>query len=384
MNNDNKSYCPLAFNEIFSHNSGNYSICCWADTEDKQFLKHKTKEQTPFEFFNSDTMKNVRKKMLKGEKIKACKNCYEEEKNIGYSIRTKYIEKYKNNLPLTIDKVNLKLRLFGNYCNLSCVMCHPYNSSSKKTELEKSNTKHYFSKSEPYGGNTFTQWVNTKNDILKNIDKVSSIHLTGGEPLQSPQHWEFLIKEITNQDAKNIDLYYDTNLTELHYKNNSVFDLIAKYKNVKFGVSCDQYGDKLHFARYPIDVNKFENNLMTVHKNISSLNCTVYLLNIFDLKKIKKYYLDNFKLYMTFPSYVRGPEMLSIKNLPIKIKSDLLKKYENFTTDSYFLSELHKTGYAKDFMNGFHYLNSLGQHRNIDWLKLWPEIVDSLSLTMSN
>jgi hypothetical protein len=263
-------------------------------------------------------------------------------------------------------------------------MCHPYNSSSRKVELEKSNTNQYFPDSQSYGGNTFTQWTNVKKDILKNIDKVSSIHLTGGEPLQSPQHWEFLIKEITNEDAKNIDLYYDTNLSELHYKNNSVFDLIKKYKNVKFGVSCDQYGDKLHFARYPIDVKKFEDNLMTVNKNISSLNCTVYLLNIFDLKNIKKYYFDNFKLRMSFPSYVRGPVMLSVKNLPIKIKNNLIKEYENFTTDSYFLSELHKTGNVKDFLNGFNYLNSLGQYRNINWLKLWPEIAVSLSQTMNS
>ena len=110
----------------------------------------------------------------------------------------------------------------------------------------------------------------------------------------------------------------------------------------------------------------------------------MYLLNIFDLKDIKKYYFDNFKLKLSFPSYVRGPVMLSIKNLPIKIKSNLINEYKNFTKDSYFLSELHKTGNAKDFINGFNYLNSLGQYRNINWMKLWPEIVDSLSLTMSS
>ena len=57
-------------------------------------------------------MKNVREKMLKGEKIKACKNCYDEEQNIGYSIRTYQINKNKDNLPLTVDKVNLKTIYF--------------------------------------------------------------------------------------------------------------------------------------------------------------------------------------------------------------------------------------------------------------------------------
>ena len=372
----NKSYCPLAFNEIFSHNNGNYNICCWANNDDGLFLKHKTKEQTPFEFFLSDTMNEVRKKMLNGEKINACRNCYDEEKNIGYSIRTYQIKKHKVNLPTKVEKVNLKLRVFGNYCNLSCVMCHPYNSSTRKKELKESDTEKYFWYSEEYGGNTHTQWTNTKKNILKNIDLVESIHLTGGEPLQSPQHWEFLIKEIPKDKAKNIDLYYDTNLSELYYKNNSVFDLIEKFKDVKFGVSCDQYGDKLHFARYPIDVDKFENNLMTVNKNILSLNCTVYLLNIFDLKNIEKYYLNNFNLKIAFPSYVRGPTILSVRNLPLKYKNKFLKEYTGYRDDCYFLSELHKTGTLKDLKRGFDYLNSLGKFRNIDWKKLWPEIKD--------
>jgi hypothetical protein len=130
----NKSYCPLVFDEIFSHNTGSYNVCCWAKRESNNLTKYKTKDTSPFQFFLSKEMNDIREKMLNGKKISICQNCYDEEKNIGYSVRTNKIKQYKT-LPKTVEKVNLKLRIFGNYCNLSCVMCHPYNSSTRKKEL---------------------------------------------------------------------------------------------------------------------------------------------------------------------------------------------------------------------------------------------------------
>jgi len=370
----NDSYCPLAFDEIYSHNTGEYNLCCWAYRYNSPVKKYKTKDTTPFEFFFSKEMNDVRKKMLNGEKIPACQRCYIEEKNIGYSIRTKKIEKYKSlkNLPKTVEKVKLKLRIFGNYCNLSCVMCYPYNSSTRKNELNELKLNHIFGNYK-YGGNSNTQWTNVKKDIVKNAHLIDQLILTGGEPLQSPQHWELLMNEIPKDVAKNILLSYDTNLTELTYKKYSVYDLIERYGRVEFGVSCDHFKDKLKFIRHPINVDKFENNLMEVNKYIRSLNCTVQILNVMDLQEIRNYYKKNFNIHLATPSYVRGPEILSIKNLPKTIKDDLIIKYKDFEK-AYFLSELKKVGNYNFLKGGINYLNSLGKYRNINWAKLWPEI----------
>jgi len=370
----NKSYCPLAFDEIYSHNTGEYNLCCWAYRYSSPLKKYKTKDTTPFNFFLSEEMQNIRKKMLNGNKIPICQPCYTEEKNIGYSIRTKRIEKYGSvdNLPRSVDRVKLKLRIFGNYCNLSCVMCYPYNSSTRKKEIDDLKLNHIFG-GDIYGGNSNKQWVSVKKDIVENAELIDQLHLTGGEPLQSPQHWELLLKQIPKDKAKNIKLYYDTNLTELYYKKYSVFDLIERYKKVEFGVSCDHFKDKLKFLRYPINIDKFENNLMQVNKNIRSLNCTVQILNIFDLNEAREYYKNNFNLYFATPSYVRGPQILSIKNLPIKTKKNLIKKYENFKS-AYFISELKKDGLYNLLNNGRNYLNSLSKYRKINWNLLWPEL----------
>ena len=63
-------------------------------------------------------------------------------------------------------------------------------------------------------------------DILNNIEKVNTIHITGS--LQSPNHCK-LIDKIPKEHAKNIKLVYDTNLI-LRYKNHSVYDIEDKFK----------------------------------------------------------------------------------------------------------------------------------------------------------
>lgn len=384
---DNKTYCPLAFNTIYSSNSGEYNLCCRAINKNKNnyykenhiLKKYNTKNTSPFQFFLSKEMEDIRKKMLNGEKIDICQNCYDEETNIGYSNRKKYVDKFlkkKKVLPRDVEKVELKLRIFGNYCNLSCVSCHPYNSSTRKKELKDANIDDVFFSNESYGGNSHQQWINTKKDILNNIERVEKLQLTGGEPLLIPHHWEFLMKDISDKHAENIELYYNTNLTSLTYKNYSVYDLINKFKKVNFGVSCDHYNQKLRFMRYPIDVDKFENNLMSLNKYIKNLSCTVQILNIFDLVEIKEYYKKNFGLKLNTQSYVKSPKIMSIRNLPDNIKIELKNKYkkEFDNINSVFLYEFDKSSDIDMLQKGKNYLNSLSHFRKIEWKTLWPEI----------
>ena len=70
----------------------------------------------------SPEMEDIRDKVLSGEKIKACETCYKQEEvnPDGESYRQRKIAQNKHNLPTYVDKVNLKLRINGTYCNLSC------------------------------------------------------------------------------------------------------------------------------------------------------------------------------------------------------------------------------------------------------------------------
>ena len=385
MMKDNGSYCPLIFNEIYADSSGEYRLCCHARSTPVS-KKYKSQTHKPFDYFLSKEMEENRDKVLSGEKIPACTYCYKQEETNpeGESYRQRKIRQYQFNLPTHVDKVNLKLRINGSYCNLSCYMCIPYNSSSRRNEMNKIYPEGWdFFSSSKFAPVKFSEYELIVQDILDNIEKVQKIHITGGEPLQLPNHWK-LIERIPAEHAKNIDLVYDTNLTELRYKNHSVFDVEEKFRSVYWGVSCDHYEDKLSCIRYPIDVKKFENNLkeMIDAKFNVNLQVTISLLNIFDLIEINRYYTEKFEVNVNFNSIVDTPDFLSIKNLPKDIKQKLLKTYEIPYYDRRGIekfqlvkTQLKKEGSEKQIQLAYDYMDKLSKNRNFDWRTLWPDFL---------
>ena len=385
MMKDNGSYCPLIFNEIYADSSGEYRLCCHAKSTDLS-RKYKSQTHKPFEYFNSPEMEDLRDKVLSGTKLPECVTCYKQEEinPDGESFRQRKLRQYKHQSPTYVDKVNLKLRINGSYCNLSCYMCIPYNSSTRRNEMNKIYPEgwDFFSKSK-FESVKHKEYDMIVQDIIDNIEKVNKIHITGGEPLQLPKHWE-LIERIPVEHAKNIDLVYDTNLTELKYKNHSVYDIVDKFRSVYWGVSCDHYQEKLSWIRYPIDVEKFEKNLkemLDAGFNVN-LQVTISLLNVHDLIEINRYYGEKFNVVVNFNSIVDTPNFLSIKNLPKDVKSKLLQKYNIPYYDKRGIekfqlvkTQLKKQGNSENLKLAYDYMDKLSKNRNFDWKKLWPDFL---------
>jgi organic radical activating enzyme len=398
----NKSFCIYAFKEIYSDSHGRYGLCCharpWCDTSTrwKNFEKWqgkkyglediRTQNTTPFKYFLSPEMEKIRNKMLAGERIDNCKTCHDmEDKGFRSYRKTKYPETSSSDISLR--NIALKLRITGSYCNLGCYMCFPYNSYTRRKELDA--VYGSFKKSNEdfkrdYKGVNYSQWNECLDDIIKNTHLVKHMGLSGGEPLLLPNHWK-LIDAIPKDDAKLIALYYDTNLTHLTYKKYSIFDVSKKFKSVSLGVSCDHFGKKLDWIRYPIDRKKFEANLKEAKDLILQLNCSVSLLNIFDLEEIYDYYLNNFGIQTTFHNIVRGPLFLSIRNLSKDIKDSLKEKYKhsriitgnpkeerNFGLNP-LMHELSLNSIPGYLERSKKYCDDLSKHRNFNWRDLWNE-----------
>ena len=364
---ENKTYCAMPFKEIYGDNAGRYKLCCHAKKMD---WKYTTTNTTPFKFFFSPEMEKIRNKMLSGEKIKECKVCYDLEATGGESYRTdKYRKKY--GVDLEPKGIGLKLRINGTFCNLGCYMCHPYNSSTRRNELKKvfGDPMHKHQNKSEVKPIKYKEWHDSVEDIINNIDLVSYMNITGGEPLQLPAHWK-LLDMIPDDHAKHITLSYDTNLTELRWKKWSIFDYVDKFKDLKLGVSADHYGRKEEWIRYPIDIKKFEANLIEAKPIIKQINCSVSLLNIFDLNEIYDYYWNNFGIRTTFMNIVRGPEFLSIRNLPQEIKNDLIEKYKDITDGLYIKNELLLPK-KFELKEAEEYCDKLSTSRNFDWRKVW-------------
>ena len=304
------------------------------------------------------------------KKIDACNVCYKLEENGGESYRTgKYKRRY--GIDSEHNKLGLKLRIHGSFCNLSCYMCHPYNSSTRRNELKTIYGHNELKKwSVGYQPVKHKQWNDIVKDILDNIHLVSYMNITGGEPLQLPKHWEFLDR-IPKEHAKHITLTYDTNLTELKYKNYSIFDYVNKFEKIVLGVSCDHYGKKLEWMRYPINRMKFESNLKEASSLIKQLNCSISLLNILEINEIYDYYWYEFYTPTTFVNIVTDPKILSIRNLKQETKNMLLEKYKKLLDFNYIKSELLLEPVDIGHKKMKKYCDDLSKHRNFNWREFW-------------
>ena len=370
----NESYCSAPFSEIYVDSNNKYRLCCHAR---KGIVS--ASEQLPFDFFQSEYMDKVRRNMLEGKKVSDCERCYQLENAGKYSFRQRYVE--RSGYTEELNKINLKLRINGSYCNLACYMCHPTNSSERRRELREIYGDDWKDKIIPFGSGSVVQklaidnetmkratWEDTIENINNNIHLVDTIDMTGGEPLQLVRHWEW-IKSIPEEYAKNITLRYDSNLTKLEFKGNSIFYLKEKFKKVQFNVSCDHYGEKLHYIRYPINVEEFEKNLRTVidHSFDVYIQVAVSILNIDDLHEIEDYYRRNFDIDVHF-NVVGHPFCMSIRNISDEQKEFYRYKYKDF---SIVLSELQKDPDKDWHYILSDYLDKLYTHRGLKWREVF-------------
>ena len=64
----NKTYCTAPFHQIYCDNGGRYRLCCHGGVN-KTIAKFKSSTHTPFEYFLSDEMEQIRQDMVEGKNI---------------------------------------------------------------------------------------------------------------------------------------------------------------------------------------------------------------------------------------------------------------------------------------------------------------------------
>jgi len=374
---ENKSYCPRPFRDVWVSNKGEYKLCCEA-SKWNPVKKFNVDTHTPFEYFNSPEMNEIRNMMLDGIKVPTCTFCHEAEDRGYKSFRYEYKEQWAKEVFTDVKNVHIKLRINGSFCNLSCYMCWPQNSSERrKTIKETLNAGGFVGEFEFGASNKATKsktWDEVIKDILDNIHLIERIHMTGGEPLQLPRHWKFL-DQIPDEHAKNIRLTYDTNLTELRYNNHSIYDNADRFKDMSFSVSADHYGEREAWIRYPKNVKDWESKIKEAIEYIEQINITPSILNGEHLLEIRKYYKEKFNIKAIVSNTLADPYMLSIKNYPQDIKDRLIDKYENTDYEwQRVLSELEKPRVEEEWQNGLRYCRELSKTRG-EYTELWQNLI---------
>src|SRR5262245_24055601 len=89
MSKTNKTFCALPFKHLCIGPEGTARICCVAhDFVSEHGAPMSLNLNTMDEIWNSAYMRNIRRGMLRGERISACEVCYESEAASGQSYRT--------------------------------------------------------------------------------------------------------------------------------------------------------------------------------------------------------------------------------------------------------------------------------------------------------
>jgi len=372
------TWCSLAWNHHFIGPGGNCKPCCrfkGQDVPPENNLYHNDLEG----LFNNNFMEDLRDKMMKGIRIPGCSKCYEEEDSKKTaSLR----EIYNRNDFLTGSirpnkpYISFLESAFSNVCDLQCVMCGPYFSTS----WSKQDLTGIDDLVKPYGR------INIDLESIRSVIK-DLIHMkfTGGEPLLINEYQEMLEERIKHQGIENVFLNYSTNL--MRFPKENILNIWKKVKFVEVATSFDGVGKVIEYVRYPSKWEVVEENLiryMVLSNTMDvrvGMRSTIMPYNILDLpnmfdwwiKSINKYYKTQFNENSWInPTHVAQPIQLTLKVLPKKCK-DLITE------------RLWDKGINKKITNSMNhlcnYMNSEDHSHLLDDFKRYTKVMDKRGLT---
>ena len=282
---ENKVFCMAPWAHTYISPQGERRMCCASREEhsfQKQYIDASNDERygdvkeskTDVEDFNpvsleehwnSPYMRDIRKKLMAGERIPQCDVCNDDILSInsyrkwftGYLFKDKIQEafdKTDDDGYTTMPTISFDYR-YSNLCNFKCRMCGEQLSSSWEAEKKKHDLwspKHQpFMQTDVKQKMTLFQRNVVEPEFKQAISDgiVEEIYWVGGEPLMYDIHWWALEEMIQNGSAKNCHLRYNSNLSRIEYKGKRLFDYLPHFKNWLMCASIDGTGDNVEFVR---------------------------------------------------------------------------------------------------------------------------------------
>lgn len=384
-----KSYCHIAYNHVYASPFGTYALCSKSHTPASTLTKYKTFEHLPFDVFFSEEMEQIRIDMAEGKIIPECEWCDKIEKANGGqgSERQRWNKDALRDQTLQIgqitpNSVNVKVRLFGSYCNIECYMCPPSESSSRYNLIRDNNIDHEYYQIGRFDKQEKVVTPDHFEKILKNITEhagyINCIEFMGGETLQLPRIFKFM-DAIPDSMAEKIGIFIATNMTKTHYKGKCVNEWFKRFRYVHCKFSIDHYqDDKLKWIRYPINPDDVRRNL----DRVKDFGWDIYvaptatILNLADLDDTVDYWTKGWDLKVTEYMGIANQQAHSVRNHPQK---HLYKsKYDQA---GILQGEINKSFSASSYNKAIEYWDKLDSLRGTNWRELWDfEPIDLIDL----
>ena len=307
-----KTWCAYPFTSLVLHNGGTYGPCCSAnesvsvDLQDKEVVikmfdptyldPWKPFGMTVKEAFHSEFMKDIRQKMMNGEKPTACGQCWKDENNEITSKRQGMnqfylepgLESKDGGFDYDIDEMVRKPQVrsldlkFDNKCNLHCLMCNsgssnlwvPLNKKMNKTlALQNVNLEEVQEVDLYMDSGHRASWepgpfpTSIFEEIKSLVPQLQEIQCTGGEPFINSHFIELVKYIIETGHADHISLEITTNGTKFITE---IMELLTHFRHIRFLVSIDGTKGTYDYIRAPYRYDLLLKRLKTLDKYLVS------------------------------------------------------------------------------------------------------------------
>ena len=338
--------------------------------------------------------------MLNERKHDICNFCYAHEDAGPHSFRRYSIEHFGKYFDESINMTHedgsvdeMRMRYFdirfSNICNFKCRTCGPELSSSwyedhskiwgkpdhKKIIRPYKDEKTFWEKVEPY------------------MEGLEEIYFAGGEPLIMEEHYRIL-KRLVEKKMFHVKLKYNTNFSQMTYKDIDVMREWDKFENVEIGASLDASHKRGEFLRKGQSWEQVEANRKRMFESCPrAYFFLATCLDVFNSFHVPDFHIDWYKRGWiqdegSLINPLLTPNYLRIQILPEVMKEQLREKYrkaqewmdtntknksKRYDALIKFLDEADYSHKIKEWIRSTDQLDSL---RDENWRDIFPELID--------
>jgi hypothetical protein len=165
------------------------------------------------------------------------------------------------------------------------------------------------------------------------VPHLDQIYFAGGEPLIMEEH-NRILKLLIEKGNTRVRLIYNTNLTELKFKKESVLDLWKHFPTVCVAASLDDMGDRASIIRSGTDWTRVEQNIRDLKRECPHIDFmispTLSIMNIWNFVPFHRYMVESgFIRAQDFNlNILQGPDYYRIDMLPMPIKLEFKQQFE--------------------------------------------------------
>jgi hypothetical protein len=321
------------------------------------------------DWFNSEPVRDFRKRILKNQKLSECSQCYAQESVGGNSRRISSNQKsviftqafhesfaqspgrnhFDSSGLTSTHPIDIHVDL-GNYCNLACKMCNAQASS----KIAAQEVKWGIESSRQFVGSNWTNdqavWDSFKQQLLA-IPRLNNIHFMGGETLLTDR-FEDLVDTLIAHKRFEVCFSFVTNGTV--FKPQLLTKLLG-FKRVGIEVSIETADQHNSYVRQGTNTELVLDNIARYQTQCNNSNITLTLRPAISALTIGYYgTLLQYALKQRFlikSLLVTSPSFMNVGILPAAVKAQYLAQYTDILHQ---LDDTKKLDYNVSDPNNYH------------------------------